>query len=115
AGEHLPNRVVFKNYLAAGALHYVQADAVRLGGVGEYLVVALMAKAHGLPTVPHVGDMGQIHQHLVLFDHVALGDPCPFLEVIPHLRDRFVHPANVRGGRYETPTEPGASTAFRES
>ena len=115
AGEHLPNRIAFKNYLAAGACHYVQADAVRLGGVGEYLVVALMAKAHGLPTVPHVGDMGQLHQHLVLFDHVALGDPCPFLEVIPHLRDRFAFPARVESGRYATPPEPGASTAFRES
>jgi L-fuconate dehydratase len=60
--------------------------------------------------VPHVGDMGQIHQHLVLFNHVALGHDVVFLEHIPHLREQFVHPAVVEGGRYRTPQEPGCSS-----
>jgi L-fuconate dehydratase len=54
--------------------------------------------------------MGQIHQHLVLFNHVALGLDKVFLEYIPHLKERFVHPAVVRGGVYQTPQEPGSST-----
>jgi L-fuconate dehydratase len=109
AGEHIPNRVVFKNFLQASALHYVQADCTRLAGVSEFLTVSLLAKKFSLPVVPHVGDMGQLHQHLVLFNYIALGHELSFLEHIPHLRSHFVFPALVTDGRYKTPQEPGAS------
>ena len=108
-GEHLPNRVVFKNYMKASAVHFVQADCTRLAGVAEFLAVSLMARKCGLPVLPHVGDMGQIHQHLVLFNHIAMGHDAVFLEHIPHLRDYFVHPACIAGGVYRTPEEPGVS------
>ena len=109
AGEHISNRILFKNFMQAGALHYVQADCTRLAGVSEYLTVSFLAKKLGFPVVPHVGDMGQLHQHLVLFNHIALGHDVLFLEHIPHLRKHFVFPANVRDGYYETPQQPGAS------
>ena len=109
AGEHIPNRVLFKNFLRAGALHYVQADCTRLAGVSEFLAVSLLARKFGLPLPPHVGDMGQLHQHLVLFNHIALGHEALFLEHIPHLRSHFIFPAQVGGGYYKTPQEPGAS------
>jgi L-fuconate dehydratase len=110
AGEHIPNRVLFKNFLHYGGVHFVQADCTRLAGISEFLTVSLMAKKFGLPIVPHVGDMGQLHQHLVLFNHIALDHEVYFLEHIPHLKEHFVYPAQVRGGFYETPQEPGAST-----
>ncbi len=109
AGEHIPNRVVFKNFLQAGALHYVQADCTRLAGVSEFLTVSFLARKLGLPVPPHVGDMGQLHQHLVLFNHIALGHEVLFLEHIPHLRDHFTFPAQVSGGYYRTPQVAGAS------
>jgi L-fuconate dehydratase len=109
AGEHIPNRVLFKNFLQAGALHYVQADCTRLAGVSEFLTVSLLARKFGLPLAPHVGDMGQLHQHLVLFNHIALGHEALFLEHIPHLRSHFVFPAQVSGSYYQAPQEPGAS------
>jgi L-fuconate dehydratase len=112
-GEHLPNRVVFKNFFESHAVHYVQADCTRLGGVSEFLTVSLLGKKFGLPLVPHVGDMGQIHQHLVLFLHIALGNELLFLEYIPHLRSHFVFPAELEGGRYLTPQQPGASTDLK--
>jgi L-fuconate dehydratase len=115
AGEHVPNRVVFKNFLQAGALHYVQADCTRLAGVSEFLTVSLLAKKFSLPVVPHVGDMGQLHQHLVLFNHIALGHEILFLEYIPHLRGQFVFPALVADGRYKTPEQPGASCDLKLS
>jgi L-fuconate dehydratase len=108
-GEHVPNRVLFKNFIARGAVHVVQADCTRLAGVSEFLTASLLARKHGLPVVPHVGDMGQIHQHLVLFNHIALGHEVLFLEHIPHLRTHFTHPARVEGGVYRTPQEPGSS------
>jgi L-fuconate dehydratase len=110
AGEHIPNRVLFKNFLGYGGVHFVQADCTRLAGVGEFLTVSLMAKKFGRPLVPHVGDMGQVHQHLVLFNHIALDHELVFLEHIPHLSRHFVFPAKVEGGFYKTPQEPGAST-----
>jgi len=113
-GEHIPNRVVFKNFIELGAVHYVQADCTRLAGVSEFLTVSLLAKKFNLPVVPHVGDMGQLHQHLVLFNHVAIGHEAQFLEYIPHLRTHFVHPAEVQGGFYRTPQEPGASSDLKE-
>jgi L-fuconate dehydratase len=112
-GEHIPNRVVFKNCFELHAMHYVQADCTRLAGVSEFLAVGLLAKRFGLPVVPHVGDMGQIHQHLVLFLHIALGNEALFLEHIPHLRTHFAMPAELEGGRYRTPQEPGASTDLK--
>ena len=113
-GEHVPNRVMFKNFMEAGALDFVQVDCTRVAGISEFLTVSLMARKVGLPAVPHVSDMGQIHQHLVLFNHIALGHPVVFLEYIPHLRQHFVNPARVEGGVYITPQDPGGSSDLVE-
>ncbi len=109
-GEHVPNQVIFKNYLQTATAGFVQADCVRLGGVSEFITVSLMARKYGVPIVPHVGDMGQIHQHLVLFNHIAMDHEALFLEYIPHLRKHFVHPAIVEDGVYRTPQAPGSSS-----
>jgi len=114
AGEHIANRVLFKNFLEVNALSFIQVDCTRVAGVSEFLTVSFLAKIFDLPVVPHVGDMGQIHQHLVLFNHIGLGLKAEFLEHIPHLRSHFIHPADVRDGVYQTPQEPGASTDLKE-
>ncbi|MEM1445202.1 MAG: enolase C-terminal domain-like protein [Planctomycetota bacterium] len=110
AGEHVPNRVIFKNYLQMDALGVCQVDAVRVAGVSEFLVVSLMARKCGVPVIPHVGDMGQIHQHLVLFNHIGMGHEAVLLEYIPHLKNRFRNPCVVQGGVYRVPEEPGMSS-----
>ena len=109
-GEHVANRVQFKNYMQAGAAAFIQVDCTRVGGVSEFLTVSLLARKFGLKVVPHVGDMGQIHQHLVLVNHIAFGLEKIFLEYIPHLREHFAHPAKVESGVYHTPQEPGSSS-----
>ncbi|HEU0164687.1 MAG TPA: enolase C-terminal domain-like protein [Thermomicrobiales bacterium] len=112
-GEHVANRIGFKNYLQAGAAGFIQVDCTRVAGVSEFLVVSLLARKYGVPIVPHVGDMGQIHQHLVLFNHIALDHEALFLEYIPHLREHFTDPAIVEDGRYRTPRTPGSSSDLR--
>lgn len=109
AGEHVPNRIIFKNYFQANAHGFCQVDAARVAGISEFLAVSLMAKKRSIQVVPHVGDMGQIHQHLVLFNHIALAHEALLLEHIPHLRQHFVHPCIVENGVYQTPQEPGMS------
>lgn len=112
-GEAVANRVIWKNFLQAEAVGIVQADCTRLAGISEYLAVSIMARQFPVRVVPHVGDMGQIHQHLVHFNHVALGHERLFLEYIPHLSEHFVHPARVEEGVYRTPQEPGCSTELK--
>lgn len=113
-GEHVPNRIIFKNYLQTGCAGFIQADAVRVGGVSEFITISLLCRKYGIPVVPHVGDMGQLHQHLVLFNHIALGHPALFLEHIPHLQQHFVHPARIEQGVYRTPQEPGSSCDLKK-
>jgi L-fuconate dehydratase len=112
-GEHVPNRIIFKNYLQSGCVSFNQADAVRVGGVSEYITISLMSKKFNIPMVPHVGDMGQIHQHLVLFNHIRVGHEALFLEYIPHLKEYFLNPAVVKNGHYEVPMHAGLSSDLR--
>lgn len=112
-GEHVSNRVVFKNYLQVKCVGFIQVDATRVAGVSEFITVSLLCKKYGIPVVPHVGDMGQLHQHLVLFNHISLGHDALFLEHIPHLQKHFLHPVQINNGRYKTPQEPGSSCDFK--
>lgn len=113
AGEHVPNRIIFKNYFQAKAHSFCQVDAARVAGVSEFLAVSLMAKKRNIPVVPHVGDMGQIHQHLVLFNHIGMNHEALLLEQIPHLQKHFVNPCVVKDGVYQTPQTPGMTSDLK--
>lgn len=104
-GEQIYTAAHFREFVHAGAVHYVQPDVVRLAGITEFLVVADMAHGHNLPVAPHVGDMAQVHQHLC-FAHPA----CDLLEYIPWLRDWMEYPARILDGFYLAPQAPGAGT-----
>jgi L-alanine-DL-glutamate epimerase-like enolase superfamily enzyme len=108
-GEQLYRAESFRDFIGAGAVHYVQPDAVRLAGVTEWWRVADLAHAHRLPVVPHIGDMMQVHLHLAIA-HPA----CDLLEHIPWMRSCFVEPATVIDGRFLVPERPGAGTALRD-
>jgi L-fuconate dehydratase len=104
---------MFKNFMQAEALEIVQVDCTRVAGISEFLTVSLLARKFGLRVVPHVGDMGQIHQHLVLFNHIAMGHEAVFLECIPHLQPHFVNPAQIENGVYVTPQVPGSCSDLK--
>jgi L-alanine-DL-glutamate epimerase-like enolase superfamily enzyme len=109
-GEQLYRLDEFRNFIAAGAVHFVQADAVRLAGITEWWQVADLALAHRLPVVPHIGDMMQVHLHLSIA-HPA----CKLLEYIPWLRECFEEPATVKDGWFVVPETPGAGTTIRST
>jgi L-alanine-DL-glutamate epimerase-like enolase superfamily enzyme len=102
-GEQLYTAEAFKAFIAAGAVHYVQPDVTRLGGITEYIQVAHTAHSHRLPVVAHVGDMGQVHVHLSYW-HPATS----MLEYIPWIKDCFAEPIRVEAGVYARPQMPGA-------
>jgi L-fuconate dehydratase len=116
-GEHVANRVIFKQLLQAEAIDVMQIDAARVAGVNENLANLLLAAKFGVPVCPHAGGVGlcEIVQHLAMFDYVALSGTTQgrMIEWIDHLHEHFVTPASVARGRYRTPTEPGASTEIR--
>lgn len=104
-GEQLYTALQFRDFIRAGAVHYVQPDVVRLAGITEFWQVADLARCNNLPVVPHVGDMCQVHQHLC-FAHPA----CSLLEYIPWLHDWMEAPAKIENGFYVAPDVPGAGT-----
>lgn len=108
AGENLYHRFQFRDYLVADALSILQPDVTRVGGITEWLRIADTAASFNRQVVPHVGDMMQIHQHLV-----AATPNAPMLEYIPWTLDLFAEPVTVVDGQIKVPQAPGASTAMR--
>jgi L-fuconate dehydratase len=112
-GEHGHNRVMFKQFLQAGAIGICQVDSCRLGGVNEVLAVLLMAAKFGVPVCPHAGGVGlcEYVQHLAIFDYIAVSGSLEdrVVEYVDHLHEHFLEPAVVRDGRYIAPLAPGYS------
>jgi L-fuconate dehydratase len=112
-GEHVQNRVIFKQLFQAEAIDVCQIDACRVGGVNEVLAIILLAAKYGVPVCPHAGGVGlcEYVQHLAMFDYIAVTGTFEnrVVEWVDHLHEHFVHPAIVRDGRYLAPTAPGYS------
>jgi len=112
-GEHVQNRIVFKQLLQAGALSYLQLDAARVGGVNENIAILLLAAKFGVPVCPHAGGVGlcELVQHLAMFDYVAVSGSMDdrVIEYVDHLHEHFTDPVVIEHGRYRAPTAPGFS------
>jgi len=112
-GEHVANRVVFKQLLQADAVDIVQVDAARVAGVNENLAILLLAARHGIPVCPHAGGvgLGEMVQHLSMFDYVAVSGTWEdrVIEHVDHLHEHFVTPVRLERGRYRAPLAPGGS------
>jgi L-fuconate dehydratase len=116
-GEHVQNRIVFKQLFQLGAIDFCQIDACRLGGVNEVLAVLLLAAKFGVPICPHGGGVGlcEYVQHLAIFDYVAVGASLEgrVCEYVEHLHEHFLDPCRVVHGRYVAPSRPGYSVEMR--
>lgn len=117
-GEHIHNRVIFKQFLKARALDVLQLDACRVGGVTENIAILLLAAKYGVPVCPHAGGVGlcEAVQHLAMFDYVAISGTLDdrVIEYVDHLHEHFTDPVRIRAGHYLAPTAPGMSTQIHE-
>ena len=117
-GEHVQNRVVFKQLLQAGAIDVLQLDACRVAGVNENIAILLLAKKFGVPVCPHAGGVGlcELVRHLSFVDFAVVSGTMDdrVIEWVDHLHDHFPDPAVVRGGRYLAPTRPGFSAQLKD-
>jgi L-fuconate dehydratase len=116
-GEMCQNRIMFKQFMAAGAIDVVQIDACRLGGVNEVLAVLLLAARYDLPVCPHAGGVGlcEYVQHLSMIDYVAVSGTKEgrVAEYVDHLHEHFVDPCEIRNAAYIPPTRPGFSIEMK--
>jgi L-fuconate dehydratase len=116
-GEHCHNRVMFKQFLQAGAIDVVQIDSCRLAGVNENLAVLLLAAKFNVPVCAHAGGVGlcECVQHLAAFDYLRVSTTLEnrVTEFVDHLHEHFVDPVRVAKGHYLLPEKPGYSTEIR--
>ncbi|TFD90001.1 enolase C-terminal domain-like protein [Cryobacterium serini] len=113
-GEHMANRIMFKQFLQADALQVLQIDATRVGGVNENITILLLAAQFGVRVCPHAGGVGlcEAVQHLSMFDFVAVSATREgrVIEFVDHLHEHFLTPVVLDRGAYRAPTIPGAGT-----
>jgi L-fuconate dehydratase len=118
-GEHVQNRVVFKQLLQLDAVSFVQLDAARVAGVNENIAIMLLAAKFGVPVCPHAGGVGlcELVQHLAMFDYVAVSGSMQdrVIEYVDHLHEHFTDPVRIRNGNYLAPTAPGFSSTMRRA
>ncbi len=118
-GEHVQNRIIFKQLLQAGAIDVLQLDAARVGGVNENLAILLLAAKFGVPVCPHAGGVGlcELVQHLSMFDYLALSGTTEdrVIEYVDHLHQHFTDPVVIQNGHYRAPTAPGFSATMYQA
>lgn len=113
-GEHVHNRVMFKQLLQLGGAQVVQIDAARVGGITENIAILALAAKFGVRVCPHAGGVGlcEMVRHLSFFDYAAVSTNLDgrMIEWVDHLHEHFVDPARVMQGRYVAPSQPGFSS-----
>jgi L-fuconate dehydratase len=112
-GEHVQNRIVFKQLLQANAIDVLQLDSCRVAGVNENLAILLLAAKFNIPVCPHAGGVGlcEYVQHLSVFDFLGVSASLEnrVIEFVDHLHEHFIHPVVIHNGHYQLPTAPGYS------
>jgi L-fuconate dehydratase len=112
-GEMIQNRVMFKQFLAAGAMQFCQIDSCRVGGVNELLAIMLLARKFDVPVCPHAGGVGLCNyvQHLSALNYIAIAPSLDrvMIEFADHLHEHFIDRLRVENARYRLPTTPGYS------
>jgi L-alanine-DL-glutamate epimerase-like enolase superfamily enzyme len=120
AGEWLATRFEFEAYTRLGALHVLQPDIGRVGGLTEARRVARLAAAEGLKVVPHGWKTGIT---VAATAHLAAVTPeLPFFEFVPpdvaesRLRRELVHDelALDADGTLALPGRPGLGIELDE-
>lgn len=116
-GEMCQNRIMFKQFIAGGAIDIVQIDSCRMGGLNEVLAVLLIAAKFDLPVWPHAGGVGlcEYVQHLSMIDYLCVSGTKEgrVIEYVDHLHEHFVEPCDIRNAAYMPPRLPGFSIEMK--
>jgi len=117
-GEMCQNRIMFKQFIAGGAIDVVQIDACRVGGVNEVLAILLLAAKYKLPVCPHAGGVGlcEYVQHLAMIDDICIAGTHEgrVVEYVEHLHEHFIDPCVIENAAYMPPSAPGFSITMKD-
>jgi len=105
AGENLYSKYQVQAYLSAHALHFVQADVIRCGGITEWLKIAQLAECAGLPMAPHF--VAELHVHLLCAIPNA-----HILEYLPWFDALVEEPLQSSHGYFAPSERPGHGIRF---
>jgi L-alanine-DL-glutamate epimerase-like enolase superfamily enzyme len=106
AGEHLFSLWEFTRYVERGAVSILQPDACMVGGITEWLRIADLGLAHGIPIAPHF--VPELHIHLAAATQNAI-----YVESFPMLDELTEHSLEVRDGEVVVPDRPGHGLSFQ--
>ena len=116
-GEMCQNRIMFKQFIAEGAIDVVQIDSCRMGGLNEVLAVLLIAAKYDLPVWPHAGGVGlcEYVQHLSMIDYLVVSGTKDgrVIEYVDHLHEHFIEPCDIRDAAYMPPKLAGFSIEMK--
>merc|ERR1711977_17385 len=106
---------MMKQFLSSGGYTICQQDAVKNGGLNEWIVSALIAKKFNVPMCCHAGGVGLCNMvaHLGAIDAAVISghdkdkEGVRMMEYIDHLSEHFENPPRASNGRYLAPTAPG--------
>lgn len=116
-GEMCQNRIMFKQFIAEGAIDIVQIDSCRMGGLNEVLAVLLIAAKYNLPVWPHAGGVGlcEYVQHLSMIDYLCISGTKDgrVIEFVDHLHEHFIDPCVIENAAYMPPSLPGFSIEMK--
>ena len=110
-GENHYTKWEFKELMEQGAVEIVQADIGKCGGVTEFIKIAAMADAYGLPVCPH----GSAYISVPVVAAVPNG---LFSEYIQGIHDPmgqvFIDPIKARNGKVIPSNKPGFGLELNE-
>ncbi|MEH3091541.1 MAG: L-fuconate dehydratase [Agrobacterium cavarae] len=116
-GEMCQNRIMFKQFIAEGAIDVVQIDSCRMGGLNEVLAVLLIAAKYNLPVWPHAGGVGlcEYVQHLSMIDYLVVSGTKEgrVIEYVDHLHEHFFEPCDIQNAAYMPPKMAGFSIEMK--
>ena len=116
-GEMCQNRIMWKQFIAEGAIDIVQIDSCRIGGVNEIMAVLLLAAKYDLKVCPHAGGVGlcEYVQHLSMIDYICVAGTREgrVIEYVDHLHEHFLDPCVIENAAYMPPTAPGYSIQMK--
>jgi L-alanine-DL-glutamate epimerase-like enolase superfamily enzyme len=109
-GEIHATRWEFRDIIGSRACNVLQPDVGVVGGIGEWLTVAGMARESGIPVAPHWN--ANVHVHLV----AAVGAMCveyfALEEGIFNFESLITERLQVRDGALVLPRSPGVGLDF---
>ncbi len=124
AGEALPSRVAFHEFLRRRAADIIQPDVYICGGIGEWLFISELARLARVPCLPHCFGGGialaaSAHLLSLVPEPTAVaGNDLPLLEVeVPGTvfqKELLVEPLRFVDGAFEVPKGPGLGIAIDE-